>query len=175
MKKGLFLAQSVNHKYPRKYETIKDIAEAINIPYGTIKVAWIPKASRLSNLVKEKVKRDLLTERAAYSLLKYPRSVQDKLAKAINIPYQTVLSWTNASNRLSDSVKKYVRAHTLTERAAKYLLKYPHSVQDKKCFAMATCERPSKKRLLRTTLNRNHHRERIRQRPLTRSSRLWTV
>lgn len=66
-----------------KYETIKDVANAINISYETVRNEWVSKSRKLSEKVKECVARHALTERAAQRLLKYPHSTQDKLAKAI--------------------------------------------------------------------------------------------
>ena len=66
-----------------KYETIKDVAKAINIPYGTIKTHWIPKSRKLSPKVRGKVAVTSLTNEHAYQLMKYPHSTQDKLADVI--------------------------------------------------------------------------------------------
>lgn len=66
-----------------KYETIKDVADAIQIPYITVWNVWVPKSRKLSQHVKELIARHELTERASQYLLKYSHPTQDKLAKAI--------------------------------------------------------------------------------------------
>jgi len=66
-----------------KYKTLKDIADAIQISYHTLANKWVPAATKLSAYIKEVTTRGDLTERAAQYLLKYPHSIQDKLANAI--------------------------------------------------------------------------------------------
>jgi len=66
-----------------KYNTIKDVADAINVPYKTVQTVWCPKTRKLSKKVKEYITSNILKDRHAPYLLKYPHSVQDKLARAI--------------------------------------------------------------------------------------------
>ena len=66
-----------------KYKTFKEVAEVIKVPYETVKSNWLPKARKLSEFVKESVWTNTLGEQPAQLLLKYPHSVQDKLAKVI--------------------------------------------------------------------------------------------
>ena len=65
-----------------KYETIKEIASKISFGEKTVQ-AWVRKASKLSDKVKKSVENSSLPEDAAYRLLTYPHSVQEKLANAI--------------------------------------------------------------------------------------------
>jgi len=60
-----------------KYETLKDVAKAIEIGYGSV-LNWARKANRLSKKVKELAKNSSLPEDAAYHLIKYPHSTQEK-------------------------------------------------------------------------------------------------
>jgi ParB family chromosome partitioning protein len=69
-------------RFPQKYPTIKSVADAISVPYGTVQ-KWCAKSRKLSEHIKELVARSLLTERAAHYLLKYDHDTQDKLAEAI--------------------------------------------------------------------------------------------
>ena len=66
-----------------KYETLEDVAKAINIPYGTIKVMWIPKARKLSPTIKALEIDFTLDKLTTFHLLKYTPSIQDKLGKKI--------------------------------------------------------------------------------------------
>jgi len=66
-----------------KYETIKDIAETIKVSYKTVKDSWIPKARKLSSKIKMLVHNASITDEQSRYLLKYPHSIQAKLAKAI--------------------------------------------------------------------------------------------
>jgi len=66
-----------------KYETIKDVAEAINIPLGTVQGHWIPKARKLSPTIRELGIDDKLDRLTTKQLLKYSHSIQDKLGRKI--------------------------------------------------------------------------------------------
>lgn len=66
-----------------KYETIKDVAEAINVPYPTVIYNWCPSSRRLSPKIKELLHASTLTERHTQVLLKYPHSIQNRLADVI--------------------------------------------------------------------------------------------
>jgi len=66
-----------------KYQTLKEVADSIKVPYNTVKQLWVAKARRLSENVKGRVASTLLTDEHARVLLKYPHSVQDKLANTI--------------------------------------------------------------------------------------------
>jgi ParB/RepB/Spo0J family partition protein len=66
-----------------KYNTIKDVANAINMPYKLVVSHWVRKANKLSEKVKNLVKISSLPEDASYSLATYPHSIQEKLADAI--------------------------------------------------------------------------------------------
>lgn len=65
-----------------KYETYKDVADSIVIPEGTV-YHWVNQSRRLSPQLKEYTASYTLTNEHAKALLKYPHSVQDKLAKTI--------------------------------------------------------------------------------------------
>ena len=80
-----------------KYNTIKDVADAINVPWSTIANNWCPKALKLSNKVKELISSNELKEWHTPYLLKYSHSVQNKLADAIikhKIPSSKVRDFT---------------------------------------------------------------------------------
>lgn len=69
--------------YPEKYPSIASVAEAINKPYGTVQ-RWTKKTRKLSDYVKLLVIDDQnFTDTHSLLLLKYPHTVQDKLAKQI--------------------------------------------------------------------------------------------
>jgi len=61
------------------YETIKDVCEALQIPYDTVAGSWLPKARKLSPKVKELVMsaHNSFSDFHARILMKYPHSVQD--------------------------------------------------------------------------------------------------
>lgn len=65
-----------------KYETLKDVAKALEIPYQTVK-NWCNQSNNLSDKVKGTVASTLLTNEHAAQLVKYPHSVQNKLADTI--------------------------------------------------------------------------------------------
>lgn len=65
-----------------KYETIKDVALAINTPQGTV-YDWTKQSRKLSEKIKEAVSSRLLMNEHARQLMKYPHSVQNKLADVI--------------------------------------------------------------------------------------------
>jgi len=66
-----------------KYKTIKDVADAINVPYKTVLDNWCQKARRLSDRVKEYLIYKALDRLTTIYLLKYSHTVQDKLAEVI--------------------------------------------------------------------------------------------
>ncbi|MCK4320797.1 ParB/RepB/Spo0J family partition protein [Candidatus Bathyarchaeota archaeon] len=69
-----------------RYPTIKDVADAIRKPLGTVK-AWTRKSERLAESVREFVGAHKLTEKSANYLLKYDHDTQFKLANiAVNYP-----------------------------------------------------------------------------------------
>jgi ParB family chromosome partitioning protein len=63
-----------------KYETLKDVAEAIKVPYDTIKTHWIPKARKLSPKVRGVVGNTSFSEEHARYIMRYPHSVQERFA-----------------------------------------------------------------------------------------------
>lgn len=65
-----------------KYETIKDVAKAIDIPYSTVN-KWAWQSSKLSPKVRRKIELESLSEDHGYYLAKYPISIQEKLADLI--------------------------------------------------------------------------------------------
>jgi len=65
-----------------KYETVADIAKAINTPYGTVH-DWTKQSRKLSKQIRDAVSRRLLTNEHARQLMKYPHSAQNKLADFI--------------------------------------------------------------------------------------------
>jgi ParB family chromosome partitioning protein len=67
---------------PEKYPTIKEIADAINIPYGTV-LAWTRKSRKLSDEVRTLVADAQIDEKAAGYLLKYNHDTQTKLGNMI--------------------------------------------------------------------------------------------
>jgi ParB family chromosome partitioning protein len=73
-------------RFPDKYPTIKDLADAIGKPLGTV-TAWTQKSERLAESVRELVGAHKITEKAANYLLKYNNDIQSKLANiAANYP-----------------------------------------------------------------------------------------
>jgi ParB family chromosome partitioning protein len=66
-----------------KYNTLKDVADAIHVPPTTVVDFWVAKARKLSPNVRDRVASASLTDEHARVLLKYPHFIQDKLAKAI--------------------------------------------------------------------------------------------
>jgi len=66
-----------------EYETLKDVAEAINTPYSTVKDRWVAKSKKLSEKLKGIVADASLTNEHAQYLMRYSHSVQDKLADVI--------------------------------------------------------------------------------------------
>lgn len=69
--------------YPEKYPTLKSIAEALNVPYRTIKDNWCPHARRLSPFVREELRFKSLSEYVVGYLLKYDHQTQNKLAECL--------------------------------------------------------------------------------------------
>ena len=65
-----------------KYETIKDIAQSINTGYSTA-LSWVRVANKLSEKVRNLEQSSALPEDAVRWLVKYPHSIQEKLANAI--------------------------------------------------------------------------------------------
>lgn len=83
--KGDAVYTLVEH-FPDKYPTIKDVANAIRKPLGTVK-AWTRKSEKLAESVRELVGAHKLTEKSASYLLKYDHDTQFKLANiAANYP-----------------------------------------------------------------------------------------
>ena len=73
-------------RFPDKYSTIQELAEAIGKPVGTV-TAWTRKSERLGEQVRELVGAHKITEKAANYLLKYDHETQAKLANmAANYP-----------------------------------------------------------------------------------------
>lgn len=60
---------------------------------------------------------------------KYPTI--KSVAESINTPVGTVRHWCNQSQKLSPKVKEYSARNTITDYDARYLVKYPHAVQDR--------------------------------------------
>jgi len=65
-----------------KYETIREIAKEIGFSEDLI-ANWVRKATKLSEKVRELSYTSTIPEDAALKLVKYPHSVQEKLANAI--------------------------------------------------------------------------------------------
>lgn len=73
-------------RFPEKYSTIQELAQAIGKPIGTV-TAWTRKSERMSEEVRELVGAHKITEKAANYLLKYNPETQTKLANiAANYP-----------------------------------------------------------------------------------------
>jgi ParB family chromosome partitioning protein len=70
-------------KYPEKYPTIKSVADAINVPYETVRNIWCAKSRKLSEKVRECISGDRLEESQGLLLMKYDHSTQDKLASTL--------------------------------------------------------------------------------------------
>lgn len=66
-----------------KYETLRDVAEAIKVSYKTVRFVWVAKSEKLSQKVKMFVHNGSLTDEQSRLLLKYSHSTQEKLAKAM--------------------------------------------------------------------------------------------
>jgi len=69
-------------RFPEKYPTVNDVANALGKPLGTLK-AWIRKSEMLSENVRELVGAHKLTEKSANYLLKYNHNKQFKLASIV--------------------------------------------------------------------------------------------
>ena len=65
-----------------RYPTVKDVADAIRKPVGTVK-AWTRKSEKLAESVRELVGANKLTEKSANYLLKYDHDTQFKLANIV--------------------------------------------------------------------------------------------
>lgn len=65
-----------------KYKTIKDVASAINAHHRSVEL-WVSKSRKLSQKVKNYVATRTLTDEHARELMKYPHTIQDKLAEVI--------------------------------------------------------------------------------------------
>jgi len=73
-------------RFPEKYPTIQDLAQAIGKPIGTV-TAWTRKSERMADDVRELVGAHKITEKAANYLLKYDPKTQSRLANmAANYP-----------------------------------------------------------------------------------------
>lgn len=57
-------------KYPEKYPTIKSVADAIPLPYETVRNVWCAKSRKLSEKVKECISGDKLEESQGLLLMK---------------------------------------------------------------------------------------------------------
>ena len=66
-----------------KYNTIKEVAEAIDVPYTTVRTVWCPKTRKLSKKLKECIELNTFSEDHAARLMKYSHSIQNKLANII--------------------------------------------------------------------------------------------
>ena len=67
-----------------KYETIKEVAEAINVPYNTVITAWIPVSKKLSPNLKSVIAGDnSFSEEHGRELIKYPHTIQNEFANLI--------------------------------------------------------------------------------------------
>ena len=53
------------------------------------------------------------------------------VANAINVPYRTVLGWTNKSTKLSNKTKKMIELNHFSEDHGTQLIKYSHTIQNK--------------------------------------------
>lgn len=81
-----------------KYETIKSVAEAINIPYSHIEHDWIPKAKKLSPKVRIGIGTNSFSETHARCVVKYPHSIQERFAQTSvkhNLTKRQLLELTN--------------------------------------------------------------------------------
>jgi ParB family chromosome partitioning protein len=97
----------------------------------------------------ENIHRDDLTDAemgdAVYALIelypdKYPTIAS--VAKAINKPYNTVLSWTTQARKLSPHVRELFSNLKIKEGHVMYLLKYDHATQDKLADTIVKNELP---------------------------------
>jgi hypothetical protein len=48
----------------------------------------------------------------------------------LSVPYQSVRNWVCTANRISPKLSKCIRMSTLADYHVRFLLKYPHEVQD---------------------------------------------
>ncbi len=65
-----------------KYKTIKEMADGIGFRETTMRL-WVGKATKVSDKVKTLQSNSIISEDIVSSLVKYPHSIQDKLANAI--------------------------------------------------------------------------------------------
>jgi len=65
-----------------KYETIKDVANAIHKPCQTVE-GWVRQSRKLSPKVREYGVSHILENEHVHQLVKYPHSIQDRLAAVI--------------------------------------------------------------------------------------------
>jgi ParB family chromosome partitioning protein len=63
-----------------KYEKIKDVAKAINVPYDTVIGIWVAKAHKLSPKLRNVVGDISFSEEHSRYVLRYSHSVQERLA-----------------------------------------------------------------------------------------------
>jgi ParB/RepB/Spo0J family partition protein len=98
----------------------------------------------------ENIHRDELTDAekgdAVYAFMelypdKYPTIAS--VAKAINKPYNTVLSWTTQARKLSPHVRELLSSGMIKELQVKYLLKYDYATQDKLADAIVRNKIPA--------------------------------
>ena len=69
-------------KYPEKYPTLARLAIIVQKSDATI-IRWLQKSERLSEYLKKCICAQILSERVASDLLRFPREEQNKLARAI--------------------------------------------------------------------------------------------
>jgi len=68
--------------FPDRYSTVKDIADAIKKPVGTVR-SWTRKSLKLADSVRSLIGANQLTEKSANYLLKYDHQIQFKLANIV--------------------------------------------------------------------------------------------
>jgi ParB family chromosome partitioning protein len=85
--------------YPKKYETVKDVAREVNTPYATVS-SWCRASEKLSPKVKQLIHMDRLDDSKARYLLKYDHSTQNRLAETI---VEHGLTW----RQIVDFIKQY--------------------------------------------------------------------
>ena len=68
--------------YPSKYPTFKSISQRLGVKYDTV-LMWLRYSRKISPFVRDSVNSSTLGEDHARFLLKYDRTTQDKLARAI--------------------------------------------------------------------------------------------
>jgi len=66
-----------------KFETLKDVANAIEANYDTVLYHWVRSSKKISPKLRDASASKQLTNEHIHQLIKYPHSVQNKLAKII--------------------------------------------------------------------------------------------